>query len=103
MHFGSKEAASCIMKFTWHKLSLLCSGLGQEMDFNVLAFLPCSCWLAFMHLGIELSKDTYHRRVRCRTHIDPKYNLHAVLLAPIEKTDMSIDPQQGMKITTGQS
>lgn len=50
-----------------------------------------------------MSKDTYHRRVRDRIHTDPDFNLHSVLLAPIEKADMSIDPKQGMKITTGQS
>lgn len=55
LNFGSGEAVSCIMKFTWDELSPLCSGLGQEMGLNVLSayvLVFCNCCLAFLHVSL---------------------------------------------------
>lgn len=53
------------------------------MKLDVLALLPCNCWLAFMHLR-KTSKGTHHGRERCRTQSDPEYNVNTVLLAQRE-------------------
>lgn len=75
VHFGLVEAVSCIRKFTWDKLSLLCSSLRQEMNLEVLALLPCNCWLAFMrlrreylmaHIMGERDQDTKWSWVQCQ-------------------------------------
>lgn len=39
----------------------------------------------------RVPNGTYHGRKRCRTQTDPEYNFNTVLLAPMEKTDTSID------------
>lgn len=98
---ASWRPISCIGKFTWDKLSLLCSGLGQEMNLNVLALLPCNCRLAFMPLRREYlmahimgERDAGHKLIVSATSTLSSYPLWRRQAHPLIK-------QAGMKITTG--